>query len=181
MGPRVERVVLIGLRRSGKTTVGGILAAATGWDLIDTDDLVHRMTGRTPADWIRRDGLDAFRAAERAAVATLAATRCAVIATGGGVPLAAENREILRRGALVAYLRVDPWILAERARRDPAAASRPPLSAGAPSEESFVLFAERDEIYRSFCDLVVDGASPPEEVATRIRDAFHFEKKNLPS
>ena len=140
MGTRVDRIVLIGLRRSGKSTVGRLVSDAIGWTLIDTDELVHRITGTSPADWIRERGLAAFRAAERGAVATLGGARDAVIATGGGVPLSEENRQILRPGALIAYLRVDPWILVGRTLSDPAAALRPPLAAGSPSEENYVLY-----------------------------------------
>jgi len=181
MGTRVDRIVLIGLRRSGKSTVGRLVSDAIGWTLIDTDELVHRITGTSPADWIRERGLDAFRAAERGAVATLGGARNAVIATGGGVPLLEENRQILRTGALIAYLRVDPWILAGRTLTDPAAALRPQLAAGSPSEENYVLFAERDALYRGFCDLIVDGARAPNEVAARVLDASKIEKKSLRS
>ena len=179
MGTRPDRIVLIGLRRSGKTTVGRLLAQATGWELRDTDDMVRETTGRTPADWIRSAGLDAFRAAESAAVATLFRARDVVIATGGGAPISVKNREILRPASLVAYLRVDPWVLAERARTDPDAALRPPLGGGATDEEPFILTAERDLLYRSFCDLIVDGARSPHEVAACILDAAKLGKKTI--
>jgi shikimate kinase len=177
MGPRPQRVVLIGLRRSGKTTVARLVAAATGWDLRDTDEMVGRATGRTAGDWIARDGIDAFRAVEAEAVATLAEARAVVVATGGGVPLSLKNREILRPASLIAYLRVDPWILAERARTDPDAALRPRLGGGSAVEEPFVLTAERDAIYRTFCDVIVDASRPPEEVSARVLDAIADEKK----
>jgi shikimate kinase len=181
MGPRPERIVLIGLRRSGKSTVGRLLAAATGWELRDTDEMVRQATGRTPADWIRESGVEAFRAAESAAVATLAGVRGVVISTGGGAPVSEKNRQILRPWSLVAYLRVDPWVLAERARSDEGHALRPLLAGRSALEEPFVLTAERDSLYRSFCDLVVDGARSPDEVAARILDAPSLEKKNFRS
>jgi shikimate kinase len=178
MGPRPDRIVLIGLRRSGKTTVGRLDAAATGWELRDTDELVARTTGRSPADWIRGEGLAAFRRAEAAVVASLAGARGVVVATGGGVPLDETNREILRVSSWVAYLRVDPWILAERASSEPDAAQRPLLAGRDLVEETFVLFAERDALYRRWCDLIVDGSRSPEEVAARIVDASPLDRKN---
>lgn len=173
MGARAERIVLIGLRRAGKTTAGGLLAQRLRWRLIDTDDLVTKMTGRPPADWIRGPGLEAFREAECSAVASIGAHRDVVIATGGGVPLAEKNRINLRESALIAYLRVDPWVLADRARTDTNAALRPPLAAGTTEAEPFVLFAERDAAYRTFSDLVIDAARSPDAIVASILDHFH--------
>jgi shikimate kinase len=170
VGARPERIVLIGLRRAGKTTAGGLLAQSLRWRLIDTDDVVAKMTGRTPADWIRGPGLEAFREAESSAVASIGALRQVVIATGGGVPLADKNRKILRESALIAYLRADPSVLAGRARTDSNAALRPPLATGTPDEEPFILFAERDAAYRTFSDLVVDASRPPAAIVASILD-----------
>jgi shikimate kinase len=172
MGTRFRRVVLIGLRRSGKTTVGGVVATKTGWTLVDTDAIVQATTGRSPADWISNDGTDAFRKVESDAVLGLAGADDVVIATGGGVPLSQKNREILRPRALVVYLRADPWALAERARRGLSGSERPLLAGGSASEESFVLFAERDALYRSFCDLMVDATRPPSDVAAAVVGAL---------
>jgi shikimate kinase len=168
VGARPERIVLIGLRRSGKTTAGGLVAERLGWTSIDTDEVVEKMTGRTSADWIRDAGEGAFRDAEEAAVTSIAGVRGAVIATGGGAPLSQKNRENLRDSALIAYLRADPWVLAARARADVRREARPPLGAGRPDEEDFILFAERDGLYRSFCDVLVDASAPPAEVASAI-------------
>src|SRR5262245_49248100 len=168
----VTRVVLIGLRRSGKSTVGALVGPKMGWALVDTDELVQATTGRSPADWIRSDGIASFRKVESAAVEKVARLERAVIATGGGVPLSQENRDFLRPASLVVYLRADPWILAERARADERASLRPQLAGETPSEEPFILFAERDGVYRSFCDLVVDAARPPDEVAAVVLDAL---------
>jgi shikimate kinase len=180
MGSLPERIVLIGLRRSGKNAVGRIVAAKTGRLLLDTDEIVQRMTGRSPADWIRHQGIEAFRDAESAAVATLADARETVVATGGGAPLSARNREILRRSAFIAYLRVDPWLLAERTRTDPDSDLRPPLTGAPAHEENHILFTERDGPYRSFCDLVVDGARPADEVAEKILEALRADRKIVP-
>jgi shikimate kinase len=172
MGAPIQRIVLIGLRRSGKTTVGRVVSTKTGWALVDTDALVATRTGRSPAVWINDHGIDAFREVEHAAVAAAASVPNAVVATGGGVPLSEKNREVLRPGALVVYLRVDPWVLAERARADANRSNRPLLAGDGPLDEPFVLFAERDGLYRSFCDVIVDATRPPDVVAASILDAL---------
>jgi shikimate kinase len=173
MGARVRRIVLIGLRRSGKTTVGRLVATKTGWAFLDTDAIVTSSSGRSPADWIRVHGIDKFREVERAAVAGLPWSVGAIIATGGGVPLSDENRRALRPGSYVVYLRCDPWTLAARGAAEPDPALRPALG-GPPSEEPFVHFAERDALYRAWCDAIVDASRPIADVVAAIvarRDA----------
>jgi shikimate kinase len=164
----MRRVVLIGLRRSGKTTVGRLVATKAQWAFVDTDELIASTTGRPPADWIRADGIEAFRVVEQSAVASLRALRDAVVATGGGVPLAEANREALREDALVVYLRADPWVLARRAAADPGAAERPPIGAATVAEEPFVHFADRDALYRDYADMLLDAGRPATDLAEAI-------------
>ena len=48
--------MLVGMMGSGKTTVGRLLAARTGWSYADNDELVRRSSGREPADIRATDG-----------------------------------------------------------------------------------------------------------------------------
>ena len=52
LGARRRNVVLLGLRCSGKTSVGRLLAGLTGRSFVDVDDEVTRATGRSPGVWI---------------------------------------------------------------------------------------------------------------------------------
>ena len=165
--PRTARgrgLVLIGLRRAGKSTVGRALAAALGRPFCDVDDLVLARTGRTPAAWIRDAGVEAFRDVEVEAVRAAVAAPGAVIAAGGGTPLRAENRERLRAHGVVVYLRTDARTSARRAASDAAPESRPALSGAAAAEEPYLLYVERDDAYRAFADAIVDAAPPVERV-----------------
>ena len=68
-------VWLVGHRGVGKTTVGAALARHWGRPFVDLDAEVTRSTGRTPGDWIRRDGWAAFRETERRVVAQASGRR----------------------------------------------------------------------------------------------------------
>ena len=180
MGPRVDRIVLIGLRRSGKSTVGRLVSAAIGWTLDRHGRARPSDTGTSPADWIRSEGLDAFRDAERGAVATLAGARNAVIATGGGVPLSEENR---RDPAAWCVDRLPPGRSVDPRRpHDHRPGGRAaPAARGRISERRELRFVRRARrALRSFCDLIVDGARAPDEVAARVLDASKIEKKTVP-
>src|SRR5215470_7622752 len=99
--------VLVGPPGAGKTTVGELVAAALGLTFRDTDADIVAAAGKPVSDIFVDDGEDAFRAMERAAVATALSTFDGVLALGGGAVLAPETRERLRGGPPVVFLSVE--------------------------------------------------------------------------
>ena len=96
-----QNIVLTGMPGSGKTTVGKRLAEQLGKSFVDTDELILRQYGKTPAELIQNEGEPAFRDKETAVIRTLAAESGLVVATGGGAILREENiRELRRNGRL---------------------------------------------------------------------------------
>src|SRR5574340_1216776 len=86
-------------------------------------------------------------------MADLTALSGIVLATGGGAVLSAANRERLRQGGVVVYLRGTPEHLYERTRHD---RNRPLLQTADPLEKLRELFRVRDPLYREVADIVVD-------------------------
>ena len=80
-------VVLVGAMGAGKTTVGGLVAAALGLDFLDTDHLVESAAGKPVAEIFVDDGEEHFRELEQAAVARALASHEGVLALGGGAVL----------------------------------------------------------------------------------------------
>ena len=165
-GATHDRVVLLGMMGSGKSSVGQALADRTGYPFVDNDALVERATGRTARELLERDGEAAMRAAEASALqVALDLPPPVIVATAAGTILQHENRDRLRRGGLVVWLRAPAEVLAARAV---GAAHRPWLD-----EDPVAWFrqaaAERDGLYASVADLAVDtGALPPREAVERI-------------
>src|SRR5688572_1405187 len=89
-------------------------------------------------------GEPAFRAVEREAVAEAVAGAPAVIATGGGAPVDAENRRRLWDGNLVVWLDAPVDALV---RRVGAAGDGRPLLAGGAAERLAALRAAREPVY----------------------------------
>lgn len=153
-------VLLIGLRASGKTTLGRSLAASLQRPFIDLDDDTARvMHAASAADAIRTQGLSAFRLAEATALrAALAQTKAAVISLGGGTPTAPGAAEIIRDSkpsALAIYLRARPATLQARLRHSDIS-TRPSLTGACVIDEVPALFAQRDPIYRGIAAHVLD-------------------------
>lgn len=94
-------VFLTGFMASGKSTVGRRLAASLGVEFVDLDAEIEDGAGMSVAEIFRCEGESAFRARETAVLAAASQLGSAVVATGGGVVLAEENRAFLARGTTV--------------------------------------------------------------------------------
>lgn len=153
-------LVLIGLRGSGKSTLGARLAESLQRDFIDLDDSTARVLGcQRAGDAIAQHGMDAFRAAERAALENELKISGRVIALGGGTPTAAGCAELLSSdGCRVFYLKASPACLRERlASADNT--DRPSLTGEDVLDEIDTVFHERDPLYMELAESVlhVDG------------------------
>ncbi|MDP8905802.1 MAG: serine transporter, partial [Chloroflexota bacterium] len=116
-GPsRPCRVVLVGMMGSGKTTVGRLLAAATGWPYHDNDELLRRRFGLTARELLDREGELGLRAAESAALFVgLAAPEPAIVGSAAGTILDAPARQAMGERGFVVWLRARADTLAGRA------------------------------------------------------------------
>lgn len=154
-------VVLVGLPGSGKTTVGRMVAERIGRQLIDTDVLAERRAGMPVPEYLRRHGEAAFRAIESEAVADAVRQPGAVIATGGGAVIDPLNRWALWHHGRVAWLVVEPSVLAARLEADPL--PRPMFQPYDPDRVAAFLDA-RTAFYRA-ADVHLDGSRPPATIA----------------
>ncbi|HEY2784233.1 MAG TPA: shikimate kinase AroL [Fimbriiglobus sp.] len=171
---RPARIVLVGYRGAGKTTVGPRLAERLGWAFADCDDLVERAAGRTVAEIFRDEGEAGFRLRESAALEDLCRPERVVIATGGGAVLREANREAMKRAGFVVWLTAPAETIHRRLAADPATSTRrPALTTGGWSEIA-ALLAVREPLYRSVADLILEtGERSPDELATDILAALH--------
>ncbi|WP_411734048.1 shikimate kinase [Paeniglutamicibacter sp.] len=168
---------------SGKSAVGAILARLLGTELIDTDARVVAAHGPIP-EIFAAHGEEGFRRFETQALADAvrpaedndpgAATAApAVVATGGGSVLSAQNRAVIAAGFSV-YLLTDSATVAPRIGAD----MTRPLLGGTPLESWNRIFAQRSGLYEATATLLIDTRGrTAEEIAVSIltsyRDAGH--------
>ncbi len=165
-----ETIALIGLRGSGKTTVGRVLAKLLQGSHIDSDELVEQQSGRTIAEIFVGEGEAGFRQREIDAIASAVAQAPAVISVGGGAVLDLRNVDLLREAATLVWLTGPLELLAERISRDDSTlARRPPLSSLSLQEELGTLQTERAKTYGLIANHVVNTAGKtPEAIAHEI-------------
>ena len=144
---------LIGMMGAGKTTVGRTLARRLKLSFVDSDQEIEARCGVKIPVIFEIEGEEGFRAREAQAIAELAELEGIVLATGGGVVLAAENRDLLAARGTVVYLRATPEHLYERVRQD---RHRPLLATADPLARLRELYTLRDPLYRSIADVVID-------------------------
>jgi shikimate kinase len=110
-----ERLLLVGMMGTGKTTSARLAAEQLGWTWFDTDAEVSRVAGTTVADLFARDGEAHFRREEtRALEIALGRDEPLVVSVGGGAVLDRGNRETLRQAGTVVWLRARPETLITR-------------------------------------------------------------------
>lgn len=163
----------MGLRGSGKSTVGRLVSSPRGWVFVDLDDVTPRVAGfGTVREAWNALGEAGFRRAERRALDDAAVRSAACVALGGGTPMHDDSREELARrraaGAVLVYLRAD----ASELRRRLAGADnahRPSITGADPLGEIEAVLARRDPVYLALASRVVEVAGlTPEHVAAEI-------------
>lgn len=167
-----ERIFLTGLSFTGKSTVGRLVARELGWRHIDTDDAVEALAGKPVARVFEEDGEAWFRALEARALEDAARDARVVISTGGGAPVAEENRRVLASG-LVVCLEARPETILQRMREAGGRASeRPLLVAPDPLARIVALARERAPYYALADAAVRTDALTPDEVADIVLQAW---------
>lgn len=158
----MEKIALLGMMGSGKTTVGRKVAELLSIPFVDADARIEESSGSTIADMFNRDGEEAFRRREREVLRELLASPGPlVMALGGGAFQQEGVREDLRGKAMCVYLRVKPDELVRRLEGTDIP-FRPMLrAAGDWRERARELAAERDPVYMN-ADVIfpADGNDP---------------------
>ncbi len=97
-------ILLVGMPGCGKTTIGTLLSNITGRELLDTDAIIQKKTGLSPAEIIRKKGESAFRLVEHEVINDVSKLSGKIIATGGGAVTFPQNLPLLRQNSNVFFI-----------------------------------------------------------------------------
>jgi shikimate kinase len=160
-------IVLIGLRGSGKTTVGRILAQRLGRELIEMDELITRKAGLTIPEIAEKHGWEKFRDIEEDVTSQVAKLENIINASGGGVVISKKNIAKLKKKGVLVWLQADVDTLVNRTGEDN---GRPPLVEGRSRREDIeIALKERKPLYQQAADLAINTENKtPEEVADLV-------------
>lgn len=147
-----SNIFLIGPMGAGKTSIGRRLAERFGLGFVDLDHAIEQATGADIPLIFEHEGEAGFRARESRQLELASGMHCIVLACGGGIVLAADNRNLLKQRGFVVYLDIDVDEQLRRLRRD---RSRPLLAAPDRRERLQAIARERNDWYAGSCDLRV--------------------------
>lgn len=151
-------IVLCGMPSCGKTTVGGLLAEATGRRFYDTDVIIRERAGMEISEIFASKGEEAFRKMEHDIIEELSREHGCIIATGGGAVLDYSNIHNLRRSGRIYFIDKTPAQLVPTDDR--------PLSRSMDALEK--LYATRRQAYLKAAEITIDGSLSFEDAAAEI-------------
>lgn len=160
-------IILIGFMGSGKTTVGRQLSRRLQLPVEDTDKLIEQRQGKEISAIFAEEGEEFFRGLETGLLEEIRdRERASILSVGGGLPLRPQNRSLLKQCGTVIYLRTRPETVYKRVKAD---TSRPLLQCRDPLTRIREMLAQRQEIYESCADIMVDtDEMSVEEIADRV-------------
>ena len=164
-------IALVGMRCTGKSVTGRILAELLALPFLDLDeelliDARHAGVRAASAGALLMDvGQFAFRGFEASALRrVLEPSQQVVLATGGGTLESVANRGWLKRCARCIWLRAGAQVLHKRMQADETL--RPALSGADPLREIEQLLRRRSPDYARLSELEINAESKgPEELA----------------
>ena len=160
----MKNIYLIGMMGCGKSTCAKMLGIRLGRQVLDTDQEIERRAGCSVSEIFAEQGEARFRDMETELCRELSEQDGCIVATGGGLPLREENRELLQKSGTVIFLHRDPAEIFATGDM-----SGRPL--GQQGKEAFLQrFAERLPLYRQCAHgEVTDFSSVQATVAEILR------------
>jgi shikimate kinase len=154
-----QKIVLLGVKHSGKSSIGRYLSEILNWPFRDLDDCIETQTqalmGFSVREFFRVEGKSKFFAIEKDCLETFISNRPApwILATGGGI---IENElaiKLMPGNALKVFLNNSPEELFKRIQKK----GLPPfLSTDNPYKTFVKLFESRTANYKAIADVIVN-------------------------
>ncbi|WP_041437436.1 bifunctional shikimate kinase AroK/3-dehydroquinate synthase AroB [Thermotoga neapolitana] len=159
------RIFLVGMMGSGKSTIGKRVSEVLDLQFIDMDEEIERREGRRVRRIFEEDGEEYFRLKEKELLRELVERDNVVVATGGGVVIDPENRELLKKEKTL-FLYAPPEVLMERVTTE----NRPLLREG--KERIREIWERRKQFYTEFRGIDTSKLNEWETTALVVLEAL---------
>ena len=156
-----EKICMIGMPGSGKSTIGRALSDCLKFDYYDTDEQIEIESQSKIKDIFNKKGEEHFRKLERSIFKKLILKKKIVISTGGGIIL--KNKDLLNQTYNI-YLKCDLETLIKRTSRN----KNRPLLKNNVEKNIKILFNDRKEIYNETSDFTINATSSTQKTLKAI-------------
>lgn len=148
-----DNIILIGMRWTWKTYNWKIISNDLWMKFIDTDELIERAIWTKIKEFVEEHWWDEFRKLEYNLLCKLKSKSNCVISTWGWMPLFFDSWDILKSMWQIIWLKASSKYIC---RRIGESQSRPSLTWKNPRDEIEELITERNPVYASLADIVID-------------------------
>ena len=154
--------------------MGRLLAEKLHYSFIDTDVYLYETTKQTVAEIVEKEGWEGFRKQESQVLKDVTQP-CRVIATGGGMILADQNRLHMQKRGIVFFLSAPANILAERLMKDPNIAQRPSLTGLSIVDEMEKVLEDRHHLYMDCASHVINVDCPEMQILGQFLEVLNID------
>lgn len=156
MSAKMKNIILVGMPGSGKSTIAALLAEQLGRSIVDADQKVIELAGKSIPDIFSEDGEVIFRQWETQALSDLGKKSQLIIATGGGCVTQQRNYPLLHQNGMIFWLQRELDLLPTDGR---------PLSQ---IQKLSDMYAMRKPMYEAFSDYQIDNNGTCQESIHQI-------------
>jgi len=176
-----NNIAIIGFSATGKSVIARKVAELLNWTLVDTDDEIVKLSGKTIHEIFKQDGEDKFRQLERKILRQACQKEKAVIATGGGAIVDPGNQKLLLETGVVVCLEAKPETIYQRLLHDTLYSANPvvrPLLAGDNPLERIKQLKAKRQPYYAIADWTVHTDNLAlDEVSREVIKGWHYVNK----
>lgn len=168
MMSKYKRIVIIGFRATGKSTIGKMLAEQLDWTYISTDKLVEDRANKSIADIVKDSGWEKFRDMEHKVILSASELTETVIDCGGGVVEDHSNMNYLKSESLIIWIDAKINDILNRISEDRHV--RPLLTQDDMESDIKINYKDRQPLYEKYGDFCFSSSeSSPEEICRLIQ------------
>jgi shikimate kinase / 3-dehydroquinate synthase len=179
-----KNIALIGFSATGKSTISNKVADLLGWESVDTDLEITKLSGHSIPQIFEQQGEDAFRRFEIEVLNKACLKKNVVISTGGGAILNSENSKLLSETCLVICLQAKAETIYQRLLQSNSSESspeiRPLLNVENPLAKIKELKRLREPYYYSIADWTVHtDCLTSDEVSKEVLTGLGYLNRNI--